>query len=55
MKKNHEQMQTSQTLSSTELSENDQKKLSDILGDIVMNLTLLYFVALFAELSTIYS
>ena len=55
MKKNHERMQTSQTYSSTHLSENDQTKLSDIFADILMNLTLLYFVALFAELSTIYS
>lgn len=55
MNQNQETMRASQTSSPMDLSENGQATLSDILGDVWMNLTLLYFVAFVAELSTIYS
>jgi hypothetical protein len=55
MNQNQGTIRASQTLSPINLSENDQATLSDILGDVWMNLTLLYFVAFVAELSTIYS
>lgn len=55
MNQSQETIRASQTLSPMDLSENDQTSLSDILGDVLVSLTLLFFVAFVAELSTIYS